>query len=78
MVEQLVKSGKSFDKAIKLSEIEAEKKAKNERRGKGGRGRSFGSWNLHNNFKSSSSSSFSSGFQGGAKVTSEPRLVLCK
>ena len=62
VIEQLVKSGKTFDKAVKLAEIEAEKKAKSERGGKGGKGRSLGSWNPQNNFRNRSN--FSNGYQG--------------
>ena len=50
-IERLVKSGKTFDKAVKLAELDAEKKLKNEWNGKGDKGR--GSWNPQNKFKSS-------------------------
>ena len=61
-IERLVKSGKTFEKAVKLAEIDAEKKFKNERNGKGGKGRNFGSWNPQNNFRGRNNSNY--GFQG--------------
>ena len=64
-IERLVKSGKTFDKAVKLAELDAEKKLKNEWNGKGDKGR--GSWNPQNKFKSSYSKGFSGNVGGAGK-----------